>query len=293
MSYPYVPAKYQGATRGDPTLIVLHSMEAPEKGDSAESTARFFQNIDRPASAHYDVDNNSIVQSVKDNVVAYAAPGANSNGLHIEQAGYAKQSAAEWLDPYGVDLIKNVAGLVVEKCRQYNIPPTWLMAADLLAGRTHGVTTHNEVSKAFHKSTHWDPGPNYPAATLMFLVTTALNPQPAAPAPAPVVVPVVVPTPPPDSPADVLFKAIQFLVFMIKVSIAKDGPIGPGDTRYASVRLVQQAINGYTISLGGKPMVVDGLYGRGTADVIKWWQAAWKIPVSGIVNSETANKLWP
>lgn len=66
-------------------------MEAPEKGDTAENIANYFHTTVKQASAHICVDNNSIVQCVLDNDIAWAAPGANSDGIHIEMAGYAKQ----------------------------------------------------------------------------------------------------------------------------------------------------------------------------------------------------------
>jgi hypothetical protein len=37
----------------------------------------------------------------------------------------------------------------------------WLVAGDLVAGR-RGITGHSEVSAAYGKSDHWDPGPGFP-----------------------------------------------------------------------------------------------------------------------------------
>ncbi|HSV33746.1 MAG TPA: hypothetical protein VLH87_06445 [Pyrinomonadaceae bacterium] len=65
--WPFVPAKSSRAVPGGKRLvrlIVIHSMEAPEKGDTAEEIAKFFQNPPKPASAHLCIDNNSIVQCV-------------------------------------------------------------------------------------------------------------------------------------------------------------------------------------------------------------------------------------
>ena len=36
-----------------------------------------------------------------------------------------------------------------------------LRAADLVAGK-RGITGHADVSAAFRKSDHWDPGPDFP-----------------------------------------------------------------------------------------------------------------------------------
>src|SRR5688572_29051390 len=108
--FPLVRARWftDVTDRRQVRLVVIHSMEAPEKGETAENVARYFQNPrdknGKPvkASAHLCVDSDSIVQCVLDNDVAYAAPGANSDGVHIELSGYAKQTRKEWLDAYGV-----------------------------------------------------------------------------------------------------------------------------------------------------------------------------------------------
>lgn len=189
----YQPAKYQGAVRGTPRLIVLHSMEAPEKGTTAEATARYFSNITKPASAHYCIDADSVVQGVYDNRVAYAAPGANQHGLQFEMAGYARQSRDEWLDPYSRATISLAAQLAAFKCVQHGIPTTWLSEQDLRAGLTRGITTHAAVAKAFGKSTHWDPGPAFPADVFMGIVLPLVTNAIRTPAPSE--------TPHPTSPA--------------------------------------------------------------------------------------------
>src|SRR3954454_6387676 len=79
-------------------LVVIHSMEAPEKGETAEDVGHFFEKPSTRASAHYCVDNNSIVQCVQERDVAWAAPGANHDGVQIEHAGYARQTLREWED---------------------------------------------------------------------------------------------------------------------------------------------------------------------------------------------------
>ena len=158
-------------------LIVLHSMEAPEKGTTAESTANYFAGGigNRKASAHFCVDNNSIVQCVQCKDVAYAAPNANHNGIHIEMAGYAKQKREEWLDEFGKLMLANVAALCAEILMpKFKIEPTFIYAPGLkkLASNPHqtGFTTHSEVSKAFNPQGHWDPGPGFPIDYLLELI---------------------------------------------------------------------------------------------------------------------------
>lgn len=146
-------------------LVVLHSMEAPEKGDTAEATANYFARQTpgdkaNGSSAHYNIDNDSIVQSVNERDVAWAAPGANHNGVQLEHAGYARQNAAEWGDEYSQAMLRRSAALTAEIVKRYGLPVVFRRAADLLAGgeRARGITTHYEVTQAFHRSTHTDPG---------------------------------------------------------------------------------------------------------------------------------------
>ena len=88
-------------SRGDVKYVVLHTMESPEEADTAENVAAWFAGSTAPqTSAHYAVDNNSIVGMVDESDIAWAAPGANTNGMHIEHAGQAAQTAAQWQDAY-------------------------------------------------------------------------------------------------------------------------------------------------------------------------------------------------
>lgn len=175
-------ANYTRATRRTIDLVVLHTMEAPEKGNTAESVAQYFARPSVRASAHYNVDNDSEVQCVRDNNVAWGAPGANHNGLHIEHAGYAKQNAAEWADPFSVQMLRRSAALTAHKLREYGLPNVFRTADDLRAGggRARGWTTHNEVSRAFKKSSHTDPGSGFPFRYYAAFVDEVLNPKEAA-----------------------------------------------------------------------------------------------------------------
>jgi hypothetical protein len=161
---PFVEARHYGHTpRALIDLIVLHCMEAPEASTTAERCAVYFATTDTHASAHYCVDADSVVQCVPDHCVAYAAPGANHNGLQIELAGYARQSRAEWLDAFGARMLWLAAQLVARKHRERpNIPIRYLSAKELRAKRPTGITTHHEVSLAYKRSNHHDPGPGFP-----------------------------------------------------------------------------------------------------------------------------------
>ena len=168
---PFLPAKNFTATTGRTIdLIVIHDMEYPETPTGAEWCAGFFAGLSAPrASAHYSVDNDSIVQSVRDSDVAWHAPGANSNGIGIEHAGYAKQSRSEWLDDYSRAELTLSARLVSRLCKTYGIPLEWRDASALKKRGARGITGHSDVSRAFG-GTHWDPGPNFPIDFYLALV---------------------------------------------------------------------------------------------------------------------------
>jgi N-acetyl-anhydromuramyl-L-alanine amidase AmpD len=159
-------------------LIVIHTMEMDEKGETAENCAQWFRNPGAKVSAHYCVDADSIIQCVRDQDVAWAAPGANSDGIQIEHAGRAKQTGRDWSDAYSTAMLERSARLVAELCTKYKIPVSWLYAADLLAGK-RGITTHDAVSKAFKRGSHWDPGTGFPVERYLALVRASLGKAPA------------------------------------------------------------------------------------------------------------------
>jgi N-acetyl-anhydromuramyl-L-alanine amidase AmpD len=177
-SLPFIQARWYtntGSTGRERRKIVIHSMEAPEKGDTAEATARYFAGLPatRKASAHYCVDNNSVVQTVQTKDVAFAAPGANHDGIHIELAGYARQTRSEWEDSYSLAMLEIAADLCRFLSPRFGIPAVFLTAKDLKANpESRGCTTHAEVTKAFHRSTHTDPGTGFPMDWFLSRVKT-------------------------------------------------------------------------------------------------------------------------
>lgn len=142
-------------------VVVIHDMEAPETNDTAENVAKYFATTTTQASAHICVDNNSIVQCVRDNDVAWAAPGANSDGIQIEMAGYGKQTRAEWLDFYGIGLLALASDAAAQYCLKYDLPVRHLTNAELQSG-LKGVVGHYQVSQVYKKSDHTDPGAGFP-----------------------------------------------------------------------------------------------------------------------------------
>lgn len=165
---------FRGGRLGQVTNITLHDMEWKETPTTAEACAAMFATEDREASCHFCVDNNSIVQCVALADTAFAAPGTNHNGIQIELAGFARQTEEEWADDYSTAMLEQAAQLVAYLCAEYGIPAVFLDASALLRG-DKGITTHGMVSKAFKKSTHTDPGPNFPMSAFIARVNEILE----------------------------------------------------------------------------------------------------------------------
>jgi N-acetyl-anhydromuramyl-L-alanine amidase AmpD len=160
--YPFIESPHFTPADGRAIgVVVIHTMEVAETSSAAEVCARWFQNPASEVSAHYCVDADSVVQCVREDDIAWHARGGNTNSIGIEQAGYAGQKALGWNDDYSRAVVERAARLTSEVCARYGIPVRRIRAADLVAGR-RGITGHADVSAAFRKSDHWDPGPDFP-----------------------------------------------------------------------------------------------------------------------------------
>ena len=183
-AYPFVQCRWRTPTTGRRIdLVVLHTAETPEGANTARAVANYFRTTDTKASAHYCVDSDEIIQTCRTLDVAYAAPGANHNGVHVELAGRASQTDVDWHDAYSTALLRTAAPLVADLCAVHRVPVRYVGAAQLIVGgaAARGITTHANVSRAFRKSTHTDPGPNFPIVEFVNLVLGG-TPEPAPPA---------------------------------------------------------------------------------------------------------------
>lgn len=188
-SASFVPARWFTTTTGRQiNVLVVHRMEAPDKPETAEGTAGFFQRLPSSdkASAHRCYDSDSVVECVHELDVAYHAPGANSDGWGAEFAGYSKD--ADWDHPTIQAMLQLGAVDFAAQATKWSIPIRWRTAADLVAGgdRRRGITSHAEVTKAYpNLGNHWDPGPAFQADAFVAMVAAAaekLTGQPAPPA---------------------------------------------------------------------------------------------------------------
>jgi N-acetyl-anhydromuramyl-L-alanine amidase AmpD len=166
-------------------LVVIHTMEAPEKPGTAGGVASWFAGPTAPmASAHICVDNAEIVECVKPDHIAFGAPGANKVGYHIEHAGFAKQSSADWQDAYSQSMLRLSAGWAADIAKRYDIPVVHLMPDQIKAGAS-GFCGHVDVTHAFGTpGGHVDPGGAFPWDQYLALVADAMNAPPGESDPA-------------------------------------------------------------------------------------------------------------
>lgn len=108
----------------------------------------------------------------------YAAPPTNGTWWHVCIPGAASQTRDDWLLDVSRLHIKGVARFIVDRWREdgesWDIT-SYLIATDLVRGR-QGITSHREVSNAWHQSDHSDPGPLFPWDILLSDVTLILHP---------------------------------------------------------------------------------------------------------------------
>lgn len=164
-----IQARYYNQTSTPRTirLVVIHTMETPERAGAARAVARWFASEQAPkASAHYCVDGTEIVRCVRDADVAWHAGRVNVYSIGIEHAGFAGQSPADWRDEYSIRMLARSAGLVAKLCERYQIPPRRLTNAELHKGLP-GICGHLDVTRTWNNrewsgSGHTDPGEHFP-----------------------------------------------------------------------------------------------------------------------------------
>lgn len=210
-----------------PSLIGIHTMEAPEAGQTAENVAAYFKRVD--ASSHWCVDNNSRVRVVRDEDTAWTMPPTNAWSLNIEMAGYAGQTARQWDDAYSNSVLDIAAVCAAEWCRKYNITVRRLTTSELL-GRQKGLAGHIDVNRAFRASDHSDPGANFPWIEFLARIRSKLGQVSPAPAPGPA----------PKPPAG----RRNSLPFQTAVRATADNMWGPDTDKHANALIGASGFNG-------------------------------------------------
>jgi hypothetical protein len=168
---PFYEAKsyLRGFVRTEVRWIVIHCMQNAEKPTQAEDTCKWLAGMNPQypppdkVSCHYFFDALHTAQGVREDHIAYHAPGANKLGIGLEHAGRAEQTRAEWLDEaYGVPMLKRSAAKAAEIAQRWHVPVNFVGPTELRAGMP-GFTTHAAVTKAWPEKSHghMDPGPGF------------------------------------------------------------------------------------------------------------------------------------
>lgn len=156
-------------TKGPNRLLVIHTSEGSEGPNSAENLCGYISspgdkvgtNGMYGSSYHYLTDTDRVLPAVPSTLVAYAAAGANHDGIHICIPGKAGQTRAAWLDTVSRDYIRRCAEVMVDESEASGIPLVRLGVADIQAAKW-GYCGHYDISRAYHLSDHTDPGPFFP-----------------------------------------------------------------------------------------------------------------------------------
>lgn len=161
--------------------LVIHTAESPDgaaqslinlmarPGDqpSTSRPGEFFGASYHAVTSNDPTDPIGYVQVQGADHGPYSAPPLNAYWWHICIPGYARQTRAEWLDPESLAGIRGAARYAVAKADADDFaltrrPSQWLAAFATPEMLGVGYCGHVDVSLAWRKSTHTDPGAAFP-----------------------------------------------------------------------------------------------------------------------------------
>lgn len=174
-SPPYVgpPARWSGGSNKPINRVVIHSTVSPCQPGGARDIAAYFRSAAARGSAHYVVDPAEVVQVGFDSLICWHAP-PNAHSIGVEMCDFPATGITgmrRWDDANHQAMLTRTAHLVAQLCLAYDVPIHRRYAIGLRLGR-RGITGHVSVGRAFHQTTHWDPGA-FPWRKFMRLVRTA------------------------------------------------------------------------------------------------------------------------
>lgn len=155
--------------------VAIHATCGAETKHSAEDCQRMFADAHlKPArSAHYVVDADSICLCVPEPQIAWhCGHRGNQSFIGVELCGLASQTRGQWLDALSLPMLQHAAALVADVCKRNAVPLVTLQATDIRAG-LKGITTHNEIRKAWSETDHTDPGAHFPMDEFLAAVKAA------------------------------------------------------------------------------------------------------------------------
>jgi hypothetical protein len=143
------------------TLGVVHCTQ----GFTALGAASWFANPASQGSAHDVADALRCYRTLPPSLIPWGAPGVNGRGWHLEIAGFAQWTRAEWLARRG---LLNRAAYKLAQNGRGRFPMKRLSRAELRAGHVRGVIDHKQATDVYGGS-HTDVGPGFPWDVFMTL----------------------------------------------------------------------------------------------------------------------------
>lgn len=172
LQVPGYPGHTSGPV-GTVTRLVLHATVSPCVVGGARGVASYFQRSSAGGLAHYVVDPSEVVQCAPETLATWGAP-PNSHSLHIELCDPQTGDPARWGDANHQAMLALAAPLIRDVCQRHNLPTVYVNAAGLLAGM-RGITTHADVSAAWHQTDHTDPGSGFPMTAFLAAVNAPVS----------------------------------------------------------------------------------------------------------------------
>lgn len=161
--YPFKQCRHyrRGRGKGDPIWIVIHTSENKPSPAGALSLQRYAATMPdgRVASWHAAVSSGGVAECCRTDDVAFAAPGANARGIQVEL--YTRTAAAKWGDAYHAAMLDQAAAWCAIQCKRWDIPAAKVGPTELRAGE-RGFCGHIDVTKAWRRTSHHDPGARFP-----------------------------------------------------------------------------------------------------------------------------------
>lgn len=310
----YIQARGDGGGRSMTQMVVIH---ATDNTASAPNEANYASRRTDNVSAHFYVDETTVIQALPLGHVAYGCFSmGNSRSVQFELCGLSNRLTEL--------TIQRAALYVAKVCRWYGLPVQHVAPDGLRAG-VKGISGHGDVTLAWGQGDHTDPGSSFDWGHLVGLVAAAGGGDPA-------------PTPPPAAHTgrpelskgsqggwvriaqgelwgngfypsggidgdfgDGTYRATRN--FQSSQGIGVDGVIGPvtWGRLVGSLPTVQQGSNGLAVrkvqalcyAHGFDPHGVDGDFGANTKAAVVKFQQFKQIGVDGIVGPQTWGQFVP
>lgn len=150
-------------------MLLVHCTQGSTAAGAAGWWARPYVAPGTEGSAHIVFDDDLAIRALDDDQVAYGARGYNFNGLHIEIAGFAQWTRAQWLEHQ--PRLAAAAAFQAAAHRAYGVP---FRESTVSGWHSHAGLPGND---------HYDPGPNFPWDVYLGMVAGALDtprPEPLA-----------------------------------------------------------------------------------------------------------------